>query len=596
MLNHPFRNRKLNPNANAALPKLALLALAASLSACGGSSSDAPDPLQSYRDQKLAWAGCEKYLPTKQGSALTQQLGSRLQCVLMRAPKDWAKPESGDIDVAVMRVAAGDPKARRGALAFNPGGPGADGLKFGLQLFTVMSASNPASEQGALQLRLVNEYDFVGFSPRGTGFSTALNCKTNAMADFIDQSPSGALAPENWASVLQNSKATADACRADPLTPYINSDATARDMDLLRGLLGDAKLNYFGYSYGTWLGGWYASLFPDKVGRMVLDSSEDFTSTHEEATLAMGPARQRIHEQVLLPYAARHNDYFDLGTDAAAIGRMIESLSPRMQDVLADTLPAETLKSTDADSYLNTVVAARGLDAVLATASNPNDGNAIKAAINTHTFVSGNSARNEVIRTVATVLFDDEYEDRWLDRSDEPLLFLPTYWAVSCNDSKATTDGATWMSISQQQIQKAPLTFSAALTNPCLTWGGPNVSKPNVSAMKGLDILMVQSQFDGATPTEGANRYFAELSAAKRVYVPGEFSHGIFPYSDNCVDNNVVRYLLGESPKVRETSCAATPLAQDPKLQSAAISTYLNPKQTQAQIDEFKNRIGAGRR
>lgn len=581
--------------------KLSVLALASALTACGGSSHDAPDALQVYRDQKLAWAACDAALLDSEQTQLAEQLGSRMQCVKMRVPKDWAKPENGDIQIAVLRVAAGDSKARRGAIAFNPGGPGEEGLTTGLDFFSVFSISNSASEQGAAQLRLVNEYDFVGFSPRGVGASTALKCETDEAERFVDQSPTGALTPTNWDNAMHNSREIANACRSNPLTPYINTDATARDLDLLRELLGDAKLNYFGYSYGTWLGGWYASLFPDKVGRMVLDSSEDFTSTHEATTLAMAPARARIFEQVLIPYAVRHADFFNLGNNASEINILIQSLSPQMQDVLTDVLGDKTYKSRIADNYLGLIGAARGLDSVLATMSHPENAGAVKAALATHTFIPGNAERDALVRTGAFQIYAAAYRPRWLAREDEPAEFGAVLWAVNCNDTPATTDEAIWFSKVKALAQQAPMEFSIGLTNPCATWGGPSVTKPNVTAMSGLDILMVQSQFDGATPLEGADRYFAALGAAKRIYVPNEYDHAVFPYADptytdTCVDSGVVRYLLGESPKQRETICKAKPLPQDPKVQTAAIPMYLNPEQAQSRIDALKDKLSTSRR
>lgn len=581
---------------------LAILALAASLTACGGGSSnsssrnDASDPMQSFRNQTLAWGACDATLLDDHAAALAKQLGSRMQCVDMRVPKDWGNPESGMLSISVLRVAAGDAKERRGALAFNPGGPGTDGLLTGLAIFSILNGSDPASEQGALQLQVLKEYDFIGFSPRGMGARAQLDCDTEAIERFVDFSPSGALTPANWQNALTNSREMTQACKANPLTPFINSDATARDMDLLRELLGDAKLNYFGYSYGTWLGGWYASLFPDKVGRMVLDSSMDFTGTHESATLAMAPARQRIHEQILLPYAARHPDFFNLGTNAAEIDAMIKAMSPQMLDLLGALLGGKTYRSRDADNYLGVISAARGLDAVLAQVSDPASISAVKSALAAYTFVPNNAQRDDAVRADALEIYEELYSPRWLMRTDDQLEVMGGYWAVSCNDTQSLADDAAWLSIMTTMVQQTPLYISGVIQNPCTTWGASAVIKPNIAAMSGLDILTIQSQFDGATPAEGANRYFAKLNSAKRVNVPGEYSHAVFPYADNCIDANVVRYLLGESPKARETSCAAKPLPQDPKLQPTTISAYLNPEQAQAQIDEFKNRIGAGRR
>ncbi|MGP1683239.1 MAG: alpha/beta fold hydrolase, partial [Giesbergeria sp.] len=284
---------------------LSAIAMVASLAACGG-GSDALDPLLPYRDQTLQWAPCDTTILGWSEEDLWEQLGDKLQCSTMRAPMDWAQPERSDVFVSVMRLAAADPGQRRGAMLFNPGGPGGDGLALALRLFQAFGQSNPESTQGALQLRLLASYDMVGFSPRGTGASTRLACGTNELKRFVDPSPL-ALTDANLANAAYNDRKTAEACGKNPLTPYVTTDATARDMDLLRGLLGEAKLNYVGYSYGTWLGSWYANLFPEKVGRMVLDSSLDFTHSHEQTFIDMAAARQQLHDGVLLPYAARHS-------------------------------------------------------------------------------------------------------------------------------------------------------------------------------------------------------------------------------------------------------------------------------------------------
>lgn len=570
--------------------RLTALTIAVGLSACGGSDSDdaKPDPLQVFRDQNLSWEACDDTILGLDSSKLWQKLGNRLQCANMRAPMDWSQPERGNVSVAVMRLAAGQPAQRRGAIAFNPGGPGADGLAQSLSLFGAFSGSNPDSPQGALQLRLLNEYDMVGFSPRGVGASTQLQCATNELERFEDASPSGAFTELNWTNGRYNDRKKAEACRKNPLTPHISSDATARDMDLLRGLLGDAKLNYVGYSYGTWLGGWYASLFPDKVGRMVLDSSQDFTSTHEIATLAMAPARQRVHQDILLPYAARNVDYFNLGNTTAQIDASMKALSPRVQDLLGKVLAGLTYQRSQAGEYLDLIAAAKGLDAALHTVADTSDVDAVELALQGQVFHPTDFPRDAELREVAGELFGELYLPRWVNHRPESISFNGTYTAVSCNDTPATTDDTTWRAIARDLVPKAPWFLGGVLSNPCATWGGPSVVKPDITAMQGLDVLMVQSQYDAATPVEGANRYFAALPSAKRIYVPGEFSHALYPYVDGCVDAAVTRYLLGESPAQREVSCQAHPLARDSvsKARAAGVSAYVNPQEL---MEQFKN-------
>ena len=612
---------------------LAALSIAASLVACGGGSST-PDPLQSYRTQTLQWAACD---PTILGSteeasrADWAALGDRLQCSTLRAPMDWAQPDRSDVFVSVMRVATADPAKRRGVLLFNPGGPGGDGLGLALQLFRAFGDSNPQSTQGALQLRLLDSYDMLGFSPRGVGASTRLGCSTHERQRFVDPSPLQ-LTDANLANAAYNDRKTAQACLKNPLTAHITTDATARDMDLLREVLGEDQLNYLGYSYGTWLGSWYASLFPDKVGRMVLDSSIDFTASQEHNALAMPAARQQLHDDVLLPYATRHHHYFDLGTSTADINAQLHALSSPVQGLLSLTLGNLTYSRDQAGAYLDTLRAALGVDQALRTAADPAHEAAMQTVLQQQVFHAGDSARDQTVRMRAHELYAAyrslyvNFEPRSINLGD----MYATYWAVRCSDGPATTDPEAWKATVRRSALAAPWHFfDATLDNVCVYWGPPRIAKPAVAAMQGLDILMVQSQYDAATPTASANRFFAQLPNARRVVVPGEFQHGVFPYADTCVDDTVVRYLLGETPQERETSCQAQPLEQDMPAQpvtpaeprtalaaknqaaqkAARLSagtqgqgqsqgpgpvppTYLDPEKAQQLIEHFKEGIG----
>ncbi len=611
---------------------LATAALAASLVACGGDGSSTPDPLQSYRNQTLQWAACDATILGDTEEATREDwaaLGDRLQCSTLRAPMDWAKPERSDVFVSVMRVAAADPTQRRGALLFNPGGPGGDGLWMALDLFWAFSGSNPQSTQGALQLRLLDSYDMLGFSPRGVGASTRLGCGTNERKRFVDPSPLQ-LTEANLANAAYNDRKTAEACLKNPLTAHITTDATARDMDLLREVLGEDQLNYLGYSYGTWLGSWYASLFPDKVGRMVLDSSIDFTGSQEHNALAMPAARQQVHDKVLLPYATRHNHYFDLGTSTADINAQLHALSSPVQGLLSLTLGNLTYSRDQANAYLDTLRAALGLDQGLRTVADPANEAAMQTALQQQVFNAGDSARDQTVRTRASELYA-EYRSLYVTFEPSSIHLgdmYATYWAVRCSDGPATTDPEAWKAHVRRSALAAPWHFfDATLDNACVYWGPPRIAKPAVAAMQRLDILMVQSQYDAATPTASANRFFAQLPNARRVVVPGEFQHGVFPYADTCVDDTVVRYLLGEAPQERETSCQAQPLEQDRPIQPIAPAksptapaaknqeapkaatrladtpgqspnpgpvppTYLDPEKAQQLMERFKEGIG----
>ncbi|MGB3070085.1 MAG: alpha/beta fold hydrolase [Ottowia sp.] len=589
---------------------LACTTIVAALGACGGDGD--PDPLQKYREQTVQWTECDSTIFGSSSAALhelTTAAGDRLRCGFVRAPLDWSNTERGDIVVSVMRLAAGKPGQRRGALLFNPGGPGVDGLSTTFALFGAFYKSNPESPQGARQLRLLDEYDMVGFSPRGTGASTQLQCGTNEVERSLLTSAAEWDTPENIANANYNGSKTAEACQKNPIAPYINTDATARDVDLIRGLLGDDKLNYVGYSYGTWLGAWYASLFPEKVGRMVLDSSTDFSSTLEQTVLlAQPPARQRLLDDVIVPYAVRHADYFRLGTTAAEVQSIMPGLSHRVQQVLSEPISSYGYQRTDADKYLEAIAAARGLDTVLKAMADPADMEAVDEALDEYVFDPSNQKRNTDIRAAAEKL-QQSYAAHWvhpqprsiaLDSSNAVLT------AVHCNDTAATTDLTAWASLVRGLAQRAPMFFSGLLgVHTCAFWGGPKVSKPDLVPMKPLDILFVQSQYDAATNTDGANAFFAQLPGARRVYVQGEYQHGVYPYTDSCVDPLVTNYLLGDTLSEREATCPTHPLAQDApsgdqassaeqKAASAAEPAgsappvYKDPKEASELIDEFK--------
>lgn len=584
----------------------------ATLVACGGSGD--PDPVQKYREQTVQWAACDPSILGRTSAAIDNlwaQTGERLRCASVRAPLDWSNPERGDVVVGAMRLAAGKPDKRRGALIFNPGGPGEDGLGTSLSLFLAFAGSNPDNAQGAQQLRLLDEYDLVGFSPRGTGASTQLQCATNEVERFVDLSALGWDNPTNIANAHYNGRKSAEACLKNPITPYINTDATARDIDLLRGLLGDEKLNYVGYSYGTWLGAWYAGLFPNRVGRMVLDSSVDFTKPLENILTSQGSARQRLYDEVMAPYAVRHADYFQLGTDEAAVRAIPSGLNSKVQVALGIALSGLSYQRSSANTYLHTVAAAQGLDAVLKSVTDPTDEDEIEEAFDDYVFDPVSKSRDAAIRAIAEELvptylnqLNPTQSSFKMDASGSVLR------SVHCNDTVATTDLTAWESLVRGLAQKAPLHFAGLLHfHTCAFWGGPRVNKPDIAPVKPLDILLVQSQYDAATYTEGANAFFAELPAARRVYVSGDFQHGLYPYTDSCVDPRVTNYLLGESFTQREAVCAGHPLKQDevapkgvqaPKSQSTAIApeaagsaseVYKDPQKARDLIDEFKRGI-----
>ena len=209
-----------------------------------------------YYHQVLTWKSC----------------GDALQCTTAKAPLDWSKPAGASISLALIRHLAqgGHPL---GSLLVNPGGPGGSGYDF---------IKN--SLDFAVDKTLQANYDIVGFDPRGVNHSSAVKCYTDPTVfdNYLYGLPKAPIGTDAWITETeqQNKKFGADCAKyTGALLGHVDTVSAAKDLDLLRAALGDKKLNYLGYSYGTLLGQTYANLFPKKTGRLVLDGVVDPTVT-----------------------------------------------------------------------------------------------------------------------------------------------------------------------------------------------------------------------------------------------------------------------------------------------------------------------------
>ncbi len=217
------------------------------------------EALAPFYDQDLAWEAC----PQEGGS----------ECATLTVPVDYAEPGAGSIEVALLRVPATGEST--GSLVVNPGGPGAPGTGYAAAAPRVFGPDVTAT------------LDVVGFDPRGTGGSDPVDCLSDAELDaYLAQDPDPDTTAE--AEEFQSSQEGFFAgCvdRSDDLLAHVTTIETARDMDVLRAALEEPALAYFGASYGTKLGATYAELFPDRVGRFVLDGAVDVSLSSRELSL-----------------------------------------------------------------------------------------------------------------------------------------------------------------------------------------------------------------------------------------------------------------------------------------------------------------------
>jgi pimeloyl-ACP methyl ester carboxylesterase len=222
-----------------------------------------------------------------------------LECGTFQAPFDWRTPDDGrTITIAVSRLKARSGQAK-GVVLTNPGGPGAPGR--GLPLLYADRA------------KLVADLDVIGIDPRGTGASTNATCGGYSWLGIADPRDRSRANTDLLYDAAQL-QATACQTRSGEFGKVVNTEQTVHDLDLLRRLLGREKVNWIGYSGGSWMGAYYATYFPDRVDKVVLDSNPDFTSTFQDIFDNFGYAVERRFRTDFLPWVARYDGVYHLGT------------------------------------------------------------------------------------------------------------------------------------------------------------------------------------------------------------------------------------------------------------------------------------------
>lgn len=454
-----------------------------------------PNPaLAEFYAQSLSWTPCRE----------------KFECAKFVVPLDYRVPGGEQIEIAVLKVAATG--APLGSLVVNPGGPGVPGTSYA-----------EAAER-VFRSPLLENFDIVGFDPRGTGGSAPVDCLSDSELDaYVSADPDPDTAAE-VASFVASADLLGRRCaaRSGELAEHVSTIEAAQDIDVLRAALGEARLTYFGASYGTQLGATYAELFPDRAGRLVLDGAIDLSLSGQD----LGKQQAAGFELALRAYIQNCVEE----TSSCFLGSTVDAGVTRVQQFLADVEAAPL--STDLDGRrLRVGNAFYGLVAPL---YQRDAWPALSLAL-----------RSALAGDGTTLLqFSDLYTSRegngYADNSIEANI------TISCLDNPGVTSPASVPGTYEEYAAASP-TFGRVFAWSqvgCNGFPTEPVLEPRVVRAKGAaPILVVGTTRDPATPMRWAEALAEQLDSGVLLRRDGD-GHTAYNAGNECIDDTIERYLI----------------------------------------------------
>ena len=488
-------------------------------SSAASASAALPADLQRFYSQKPNWTPCT-----------TDSSGPGWTCAKITVPLDYSAPAKGTTYIMATRKAATGPAAQRvGSLLLNPGGPGGAGIAY-------------AQDPNVVTKNVAARYDLVGFDPRGVGQSDPIRCLSNdtaAMDEFVSADPMPRTDAQ-VAEVVKESQTIGKACeqKSARLLPYVGTPNAARDMDVIRAVVGDTKLHYLGKSYGTYLGAVYAGLFPQNTGRLVLDGAIDPTLTAKQ----MNIAQARGFEKLIREFAANcvTQSGCPLGTDSSTAVDKLMTYLQSLQDH-----PVPTHDGTRTVDY------GLGLTAVLQVMYVPQYWGDLRDALSAA--MNGDGTR--------LLQWADLYNDRTNGTYDNQ---TDANIAINCLD-RPDPDANNAQQIETKEVpdykSQAPLLgeMLAWADLACATWPVKPQSQPApITAPGSAPILVVGTKDDPATPYPWAQGLAKQLQNGHLLTFTGS-GHTAYTRGSQCIDNAVDAYLLQGTVPPAGITCDVSP-------------------------------------
>lgn len=472
-----------------------------------------PQGLERFYSQSLDWGACDSYATSENARAAFQADG--LECARLTVPLNYSEPGGTTITIGVLRQRASG--ERIGSLVLNPGGPGASGM-------TAAASMAPSVASRPLGQR----FDIVGFDPRGIGASEpAVRCLTGAERD-ADRSDDGEVdgTPQGVAGQEAEERDFARKCaerteHGEQLLAHLGTRDVVRDLDVLRSVLGDEKLTYLGYSYGTRIGYTYAERFPRNVRAMVLDGALDPEQDIVESLVDQGEGFGKAFTEFAASCTAKPG--CALGTDPAGATKAYQDL---VRPLIENPVPVGDGRRLSYE------------DATTGT---------IQALYSEQLWGSLNTGLAELRQGRGSTLMAlaDMYNER--GRDGRYSTTQDAFIAIRCVDDPRVTDRAKILEAQRRYAAVAPFldpgTPPSSARDACTFWPVPNTSEPHLPDVQGAPpALVISTTNDPATPYQ-AGVQLAKAMNGRLLTFEGN-QHTVFLQGNTCVDRAGTAYLI----------------------------------------------------
>ena len=490
------------------------------VAACGGTSSSTDTSTPQSPDSTLQQSGAP--IPATGGKISWKSCDSgdetsKLSCATFKVPFDYADPSIGEFSLKVVRRSANKPGQRIGSLLVNPGGPGFGGSYL------------PENATSYFSGALLDRFDIIGWDPRGTGESTPfVDCVDNYDEYFaVDPTPE---TDEEKASLIAASKKFSEECgkKSGKILPYISTNNTVRDMDRLRAALGETKISYFGFSYGSELGATWATMFPSTVRAAVLDGAADPDADYMEGGLQQAAGFERELTRFLARCSKTKTcPFYNGGKAEEAFDDLMASLDKtpllvrknraKVNQAVALTAVSQAMYSSSMWDQLENALAS----------AQKGDGSGLLSLYDQYYQRTG----------------DGEYGNE-----------LEAFNAIYCLDDPGPLTVEETESFIPQFKKAAPRLWPGfAGGYGCVFWPAKADRRIEITGNNAGPIVVVGTTGDAATPLESSRKMAEKLEDGRFIVVTADRHTG---YGENdCVTSAVDSYLITAKVSFREKAC-----------------------------------------